>query len=262
MHAQPPKAHTKLAAAILVAALIIAAAVLASSHFGTRAIITTTRTIITTGLTTTAISASQPNSSTTRITTSTLFSSVGNGSALVLDSADGLGLGLQFALGSDGSYTITVEESNLLNSVNNVTLYDDWAFQKSSLNPANPCGPSTPIPVGFAILQGNYGQDNYTAGQALTLYDPNDVYLCGSLGFVNSSEIYSFQPLSDDFLFPLGSGSSYHGPAAVTFTTNGYWVGGQQNGAAAFQPFSPGVYTIVGADEWGEYAILHFEVTG
>jgi len=119
-----------------------------------------------------------PPTSTTRLTTSTLFSSgntaalgVDNSAALVLNSSDGLGLSLQVEPSFNGSlagnYTITVHETSFLNSVNNITQAGEWGYPKGSLNPANPCGPEAPTPVGFAVVQGRYGQSNYTSAEAL-----------------------------------------------------------------------------------------------
>jgi hypothetical protein len=68
---------------------------------------------------------STSTSTTTSTKTLTPFSSVllGN-TALVLNSSDGLGLTIQVIEGLNGNYTFTVRESNLLNSVDNVTETD------------------------------------------------------------------------------------------------------------------------------------------
>lgn len=230
---------------------------------------TSTNTSTSTLTQTTTVTTSPPISSTTRLTTSTLFSSgstaafgVGNSSALVLNSSDGLGLSLQVEPSLNGNYTITftVRESNFLNSVDNVTKADKWGYPKGSLNPANPCGVDAPTPVGLALVQGRYSQDNYTSAKALTLYDTNGTFGCTTITFTASSYEYAFQPLSDAFSFPSSSTLPDHGAASVSITTSGYWTGGQDNVAAAFKPFSAGYYTVIGADEWGNVVLLQIYV--
>ena len=39
----------------------------------------------------------------------------------------------------------------------------------------------------------------------------------------------------------------------------GYWA--SNNVGATFSNFEPGVYTVVGGDEWGTLVIVHFTVT-
>ena len=42
-----------------------------------------------------------------------------------------------------------------------------------------------------------------------------------------------------------------------TLSFKGYWNGGTPG---AFTDFTPGVYTVVGGDEWGTLAVLHLQV--
>ena len=215
----------------------------------------TTLTLTSTLTQATTVTFSQPTSSTTRLTTSTLFSSVfGTPAALALNSSDGLGLSIQVEPSLNGNYTITVRESNLLNSVNNVTAADEWKYPQQSLNPCGTPGP--PTPVEFALVQGLYGQSNYTSAKALPLYDTGDLYTCGRETFSGSSNAYAFQPLNDNFAFPSDSTLPDHGTASASISTSGYWTGGQDDVAAAFKTFSPGFYTVIGADEWGNVIFL------
>jgi hypothetical protein len=134
-------------------------------------------------------------STSTTISTKTLtsFSSVllGN-TALVLNSSDGLGLSIQVIEGLNGNYTFTVRESNLLNSVDNVTETDGWAYPQDSVRP---CGPDPNAnPVELAVVQGHYSQDNYTSGKALPFYNIGYPYPCGELEFVGGPYAFAFQP--------------------------------------------------------------------
>jgi hypothetical protein len=192
-------------------------------------------------------------STTTRLMTSVPFSSVFLGNtALVLNSSDGLGLSLQVGLGLNGNYTITVRESNLMDSVNNVSEADEWTYPQDSLTP---CGPdSYTVPVQLAVVQGRYGQDNYTSAKALSLYNTGDLYPCGEVVSL-APTAFSFQPMNDSFSI-TGWNPPYFGAASASISTSGYWTGGYSDVPAAFKPFSPGVYTIIGADEWGDAVLL------
>lgn len=266
-----PRLNVRSALLGLVVALTIVLASTTVYESGIRTTLTSTSTSTSTLTQTTTVTTSPPISSTTRLTTSTLFSSgstaafgVGNSAALVLNSSDGLGLSLQVEPSLNGNYTITitVRESNFLNSVNNVTEADEWGYPKGSLNPASLCGPNAPTPVGFALVQGRYSQDNYTSAKALTLYDTGDIFVCTTITFssANTAPAYAFQPLKDTFSFYSGSTIVDQGAASVSITSSGYWTGGQDNVAAAFKTFSPGYYTVIGADEWGSVVLLQIYV--
>jgi hypothetical protein len=191
--------------------------------------------------------------SATRLTTSALSSFLLGNTALVLNSSDHLGLTIQAEPILNGSYTFTVRESNLLNAVNNVTEADGWVHIGDS---AGPCGPDPYVnPVEFAVVQGRYGQNNYTASEALPFFNPTILNGCGEVTITGGSNAYGFQPLSDAFTFPIGSAQPEVGAASVTITTSGYWTVGQ-NGVAAITPFPLGAYTVIGADEWGDVVFL------
>lgn len=170
-----------------------------------------------------------------------------------MNSSSGLGLFLQVEPGLNGSYTFTVTESNLLGSANNVTEVGRWSYPRDSLSP---CGPDPfTNPVELAVVKGTYGQSNFTSAKALPFYNTGILNPCGQVGF-SAPAGYVFQPLNDTFSIYSGSTLEASGEASVTFSTNGYWTGGQSNLPATFRTFSPGVYTLIGADEWGNVALL------
>jgi hypothetical protein len=119
-----------------------------------------------------------------------------------------------------------------------------------------PCGPDPNANlVELAVIQGRYGQDNYTSGKALAFYNTGYPYPCGEIEFVGGPYAFAFQPLSDAFSFPSGSAQPEIGAASETITTSGYWTIGQ-DGVAAPIPFPRGAYTVIGADEWGDVVFL------
>lgn len=198
---------------------------------------------------------STSTSTTTSTKTVSLFSSVllGN-TAVVLNSTDHLGLSLQALPGPDGNYTFTVRESNLLNSVANVKEAEEWEYTQNSFTL---CSPNPYVnPVQFAVVQGHFGENNYTSSKALPFYNPSIIHSCGQVEVLGGPYSFAFQPLSDAFSFPSGSAQPEIGAASVAITTSGYWTGGQNGVAAAFIPFPPGAYTVIGADEWGDVVFL------
>ena len=204
----------------------------------------------------TTLTSTITSTSTLTQTMSNLFSSVllGN-TALVLNSSDKLGLTIQAEPSLNGNYTFTVRESNLLNSLNNVTEADGWAYHQDSVGP---CGPDPYTnPVEFAVVQGRYGQNNYTSSRGLPFFNPSILSGCGEVTITggSSSNAFAFQHLGDAFSFPIGSAQPEVGAASVTITTSGYWTCCQDN-VAAFIPFPPGAYTVIGADEWGDVVLL------
>jgi hypothetical protein len=215
----------------------------------------TTTTLTSTNTSTSTLTQTTTVTTTTRLTTSALASSVLLGNmALVLNSSDHLGLSLQVNPDTDGNYTFTVRESNLLDSLNNVTEADGWAYRADS---ADPCGPDPYTdPVVFAVVRGHYGQNNYTSGEALPFFNPSILSACGEVTILGGSNEFAFQPLSDAFSFPSGSARPEVGVASVTITTSGYWTGGQNGAPAALIPFPPGAYTLIGADEWGDVVVF------
>jgi hypothetical protein len=191
-------------------------------------------------------------STSTLTRTLTLSSVVVGNTAVALNSSDELGLSAQVEPGPNGSYTFIVRESNLLNSVNNVTGAKaiEWAYPQNSLGPVPPVLWGEVVEL--AVVQGHYGENNYTSSKALVFY--NGPCTCApqtELG--DPPPVYAFQPLNDTFIAYKGA---YTLAASASINTRGYWTGGQNGVGIAFEPFPPGAYTVIGADEWGGVVLL------
>ena len=198
---------------------------------------------------------------TTLLASATLSSSTFLGvSSLVSNYSDDLSLSVQVEPRLNESYTFTVRVSNLLNTVNNVTGVDGWAYPPDSLSPCGPVLWGDTVELG--VIQGRYGGNNYTSGNALPLYG-GGIYTCqkfvvaGCLAAgIPDSEcepyVYPFWPLNDTFSNPDGSPR----PAWQSITTNGYWTFGKNANTPSFHSFPPGVYTVIAADEWGDVVLL------
>ena len=73
---------------------------------------------------------------------------------------------------------------------------------------------------------------------------------------------YTFQPWSDIAAIYTGYGSE---PDSINMTAKvtsaGFWTVTHGHPTWVFSSFTPGIYTVVGGDEWGALVILHFTVS-
>ncbi len=146
---------------------------------------------------------------------------------------------------------IRISVNNTLSNPINVTAQDHWYYENVST------GPCSRIGYGIALLGGYYTIENMTEGKNLSLY--GGVILCPPI--TQTAKVYEFQPQSDLVKeveckqiegFPCTT-QTYEMGNNYRFT--GYWEYGN------IKSFNSGIYTIVGADEWGHIAIQHFLVT-
>jgi hypothetical protein len=147
---------------------------------------------------------------------------------------------------SGQTVSINVTESNTQNTANNVSAAKDWPISGLTLGG---CG-TLNYPFGISIYQGYYDLNNVSllaSQSSLHFYQPG-VYSCPAM-FVMSQ--YAFAPSSD-----VAGGAAM----SSVISTNGTWTGVVSS--STFHEFAPGVYTVVGGDEWGDVAVVHFTVTG
>ena len=148
---------------------------------------------------------------------------------------------------------ITIEEKNILAVENNIHGADRWPVQGLKLHF---CG-TFHYPFGISILQGYYDAKTVAAITPLQLFDPNPVYLCPAI-LAGVYYYYDFQPGSDVAVIY----TSHSEPSSINMTAKvtsaGFWTGSRPN--ATFSNFSPGIYTVVGGDEWGALVVLHFTI--
>jgi hypothetical protein len=159
-------------------------------------------------------------------------------SASTLNPLTGLRLELNLSAGTYGEVLLTVYEINTLGRINNVSYGNSWP--KAPLWQWTEYDCSEGSMMGYEILQGNYGLNNYTDGMALWIHQ---FFLAqGGCNLVLDNGSYSFEPLSVRSL--------------ISGTYAGFWSGP----GGSYQAFSPGTYTVVAGDEWGQAVILHFTV--
>ncbi len=176
-------------------------------------------------------------------------------SASVLSSSHtilGLELYVRLSSESTGTLAISINETNLLDRVNNVTGQENWPYPNP---PTLPCGNYDDIPIQYAILQGVYGQDNFTTATALTLYNTSIQASCPTM--IGPWHYILFSPLGDNVTY----GSTYGGVnnlVSMNVSESGYWTG--SGSTAAFHKFSARSYTVLVEDEWGKVVLLPFSV--
>ena len=192
----------------------------------------------------TSVSTSTVTSTTTSISTETSVLTHGIlvpvSSASTLDPTTGLSLNLNLSTNYNGWVILTVYEFNTFDRANNVSAADSWPSNTLFRWVQEPYEENVGM-AGYEMLQGNYGLSNFTQGTALWLQPPPS--LLGCCGEAAPPTSYAFQPLSEANVL---SGSY-----------PGYFAGG-----STYTPFSPGTYTVLAGDEWGDVAILHFIVAG
>lgn len=168
-------------------------------------------------------------------------------SASALNLLTGLSLDLNLSVNANGQVVVTTYEFNTLDRINNVSYgstFLNTSFFQWTRTSCYGGGME-----GYEILQGNYGSNNFTSGKAVWLQPQIFVGSCSGLETsteTSNSTSYSFKP--------LGAESVLSG-AYVGFWTN-------PSDDSTYQPFAPGTYTVIAADEWGQVAISYFIVVG
>lgn len=130
-------------------------------------------------------------------------------------------------------------------STANVTAYSSWPVDQSRLW-RDPCSEGWPIGVG--VMQGHHTTDNYSLGTLAILRGPQPP--CPAP-----------KPLPRWFYF-----SSQTSKVLVTIGGEPeFWVIASEiafnPGSVGVSRLSPGIYTAVAADEWGDLALTNFRIT-
>lgn len=208
----------------------------------------------------------------------------------------GLRLNLTLTADSSGALTVTVNVLNARDTANNLTAVNHWPDNPSNffLWVQGGCDSATAIPMGYEILRGNYESNNFTTATPLTLeaqpqtlcpYEaPTPYYAFGPLSDIAATYQYGNIPsLAGVYRMPLNTSCNWTPDLRCWWNDvgpwSGYWtgstyqssagelVGGYCPGASSPEScpltlnlFPSGTYTVVAADEWGQIAVLHFNV--
>jgi len=157
---------------------------------------------------------------------------------------------------------------------------DNWTFYGVPVATWPECAGQNPFawpyPIAVVVLNGNYSAQGIKSVANASFSIPCPVS--------PTIPTYTFEPSSDlvNITFLSAGGVVGHGTRgpyqlASSFTISGYWnladlsknqtpfcepVMLDRCVVPLFTPFVPGVYTIGVADEWGQYSVLHFQVSG
>ena len=157
---------------------------------------------------------------------------------------------------------ITLSEHNLHLSSNEVGAWWGWKDHGLRFAPGPGC-PTADLPIGFFVLNGYYTKDSISNGHPLQLYMPGSAYW-GSISCpeILSARSYVFDPESSLATIMGTCNPCSTVPielqrqvAGLVDTTQSF------HSPSTFYPFSHGVYTLVGGDEWGDLLLLHFTVS-
>jgi plastocyanin len=147
---------------------------------------------------------------------------------------------------------ITISINNTSKNPIQVDAQDAWSFGNVQT------GVCARIGYGISVLDGYYTTDNLTKSTSMQVFNPG--VLCPFIA--ENAQRYEFQPASD-MVKEIKCDQTQNRqcnpdpyPMGHSYSFSGYWDSGK------ITPFKSGMYTIVGADEWGHVEIRHFVVTG
>jgi hypothetical protein len=151
---------------------------------------------------------------------------------------------------------ITIEEKNTLTTANNITAANEWpVFNYLGVGSCNTLN----YPFGIAVVQGYYDAKSISSATPLTIFP---LMFCPAIAVAYS---YNFQP-SSDLAYIYNSFDSK--PSPISMNTDvmltGVWDEMTHADGGYTQTtsnFTPGIYTLVGGDEWDTLVILHFSVS-
>jgi hypothetical protein len=173
------------------------------------------------------------------------------GFALTNQSAGGLIIRSELnssRIASGATVGITVSDYNPSSMELNLSKESVWAVDGLSTGGC----PSLYFPFGIAVYQGRYTSANLSQAVPLQIFPATP---CPML--VRYITGYLFQPTSDNATVLPGSGAV---PMAMGVSVSGtYNATGNHYGQLT--TFTPGTYTVVAGDEWGNLAFAYFIVT-
>jgi hypothetical protein len=182
-------------------------------------------------------------------TQSSTVSSISGGNGLTFR------LTVNFSTASSG---VTVDafaaDYNLHASPANVTAADAWSVPIQVLQ-SDYCTP-TDNAVGVSIAQGHYTLSNVSSAEFLIFINPAVTYTCTEQAPVPVAS-YTFSPMGDT---ATASGSCGGSTCGYSTTVYDQLVASASYVHGALSNFTPGEYTVVAGDEWGNSLLAYFTV--
>jgi len=208
---------------------------------------------------------------TATVSSSTFSTESQSNSTVSTGTFDGLRLSLSASpsvVYSGSPVNISISDYNTFSTTNSPAIAGPPVVGEAAIT----LGPCSQLPLGFGIYEGYYVSANLSEGTRVNVF-PEGVYSCPAEYAV---AYFSFAPNSDEVSLyspqPSGTGNAtvptkmWTNPDSFTQNFTGYWPSPGQVClqmslcSQAVRPFEPGVYTLVGGDEYGQMAIVHFNV--
>jgi hypothetical protein len=191
----------------------------------------------------------------TGTTTVTDFNNINSTS---IKSGNGLSLSVSLdakTYQSGNAINIVITEYNTLSKTNKRPTADKWPIKGLS---DGICGVED-FPFGIAIFQGDYTTNNISTGAPIPIEIPG-VIPQGCMPSVFNVTAYNFKPSSDIAKLDgdtLGGSTTFEMSAEIPVWN----ISPGSHPTIIEHAFAPGVYTVVGGDEWGALVVLHFTIT-
>jgi hypothetical protein len=150
-------------------------------------------------------------------------------------------------IASGAALEVTASDYNPSPAALNVSKGSGWAVDGLATGGC----PSLDLPVGIAVFQGTYTSANVSQATPLRIFP---MVACPTL--VRYITGYLFQPMSDNATVLPGSGET---PMMAEISVSGTY-GTAGNRLNQLTPLSPGTYTVVAGDEWGNLVFAYFFV--
>jgi hypothetical protein len=144
-----------------------------------------------------------------------------------------------------GHVAISAWANSTYPSVQNVTGSASWPVDSTRLW-GRPC--TGGFPIGVGVMRGHYSLDNYTLGSLVQV--PRPLTACPEQP---APKWFVFEPAPHSSVVLVSTGGS----VAQWLVQTTYDFGPSSVGQASLPP---GVYTAVGADEWGDLLLTSFAV--
>jgi|SRR5579863_3542145 len=148
----------------------------------------------------------------------------------------------------NGRVNITVWLKSTYPSINNVTASNNWILPSGYFWTRACTGG---FPIGIGLMQGHYDQSNYSQGHPLR---PN-LPLTSCPIQAASPRWFAFEPGTSNAIVNIGGTLEHWTISTGVVAGPGTFTGSGTGG------FSPGVYTVLAADEWGDVLATNFVVT-
>ena len=185
-------------------------------------------------------------------TTTTTTTTISTSTTLITSTQAGSFQGLLVRLELNGSrmtsgaaLEVTVSDYNPSSVALNISKESGWAVKGLATGRC----PSLDLPVGIAVFQGRYTSANVSQATPLRIFP---MVICPDV--IRYITGYLFQPMSDNATILPGSGET---PMMAEVSVSGTF-GTTVNRSNQLTPFSPGTYTVVAGDEWGNLVFAYF----